>query len=286
MQISSASVNTQTNVATRFVNSENVSRTEIVSLVDGEAVTTTLAIAAGCEVDHASVIKLARTYQSDLQEFGPLGFEIHVAKRAQGGGSPTEYAVLNEQQSTLILTYMRNSSIVREFKKRLVKDFWRLVHAKPNFDYTAALSDPRTLLALLTDNVKKVVALEADNTELSNENLMLEQKVAADAPKTAFFDAVTVTHETYSVAEAAKLIGTGQNRLMAFLRQRRWVTLRKNEPMQGPIESGYLTAKLSTFEHPENGKTTVSTPRVTGKGLTKLQAIWARRDADLLGGLL
>lgn len=278
MNTQSIPVNTPNHVATRFVNSENVSRTEIVSLVDGEAVTTTLAIAAGCEVDHASVIKLARTYQSDLQEFGLLDF-----KSESTGGRPTEFAVLNEQQSTLILTYMRNSSIVREFKKRLVKDFWRLVHAKPTFDYAAALNDPRTLLALLTDNVKKVVALEADNTELSNENLMLEQKVAADAPKTAFFDAVTVTHETYSVAEAAKLIGTGQNRLMAFLRQRRWVTLRKNEPMQGPTESGYLTAKLSTFEHPENGKTTVSTPRVTGKGLTKLQALWARRESDLLG---
>lgn len=273
--------NTPGNFATRFAGSENVSRTEIVSLIDGEAVTTTLAIAAGCEVDHASVIKLARTYQSDLQEFGLLDF-----KSESTGGRPTEFALLNEQQSTLILTYMRNSSIVREFKKRLVKDFWRLVHAKPAFDYAAALSDPRTLLALLTDNVKKVVALEADNSELSHENLMLEQKVAADAPKAAFFDAVTVTHETYSVAEAAKLIGTGQNRLMAFLRQRRWVTLRKNEPMQGPIESGYLTAKLSTFEHPENGKTTVSTPRVTGKGLTKLQALWTRRDSDLLGGAL
>ncbi|MDI2589999.1 phage antirepressor KilAC domain-containing protein [Pseudomonas sp. 681] len=273
--------NTPNHVATRFVNSENVSRTEIVSLVDGEAVTTTLAIAAGCEVDHASVIKLARTYQSDLQEFGLLDF-----KSESTGGRPTEFALLNEQQSTLILTYMRNSAIVREFKKRLVKGFWRLVHAKPAFDYAAALNDPRTLLALLTDNVKKVVALEADNTELSHENLMLEQKVAADAPKTAFFDAVTVTHETYSVAEAAKLIGTGQNRLMAFLRQRRWVTIRKNEPMQSQIESGYLTAKLSTFEHPENGKTIVSTPRVTGKGLTKLQTLWARREADLLGGPL
>lgn len=278
--------NPPANYATRFANNENVSRGLIVSVVDGEAVTTTLAIATGCEVDHASVIKLVRTYQADLEEFGPLGFEIHVAKRMQGGGSPTEYAILNEQQSTLILTYMRNSAIVREFKKSLIKEFWRMAHAKPAFDYAAALNDPRTLLALLTDNVKKVVALEADNTELSHENLMLEQKVSADAPKVGFFDAVTVTHETYSVAEVAKLIGTGQNRLMAFLRQRRWVTLRKNEPMQGPIESGYLTAKLSTFEHPENGKTTVSTARVTGKGLAKLQALWARRDADLLGGAL
>ena len=275
-------VNTPAGVATRFSNFENVSRAEIVSLVDGEAVTTTLAIAAGCEVDHASVIKLVRTYQADMEEFGRVGFEIQTFQTA-GGQQAREIATLNEQQSTLLLTYMRNSVIVRDFKKRLVKEFWRMAHAKPAFDI-ASLNDPKVLLALLTDNVRKVVTLEADNTELSHENLMLEQKVAADAPKTAFFDAVTVTHETYSVAEAAKLIGTGQNRLMAFLRQRRWVTLRKNEPMQGPIESGYLTAKLSTFEHPENGKTTVSTPRVTGKGLTKLQALWARRDADLLGG--
>lgn len=273
-----------TSVATRFQISQNVSRTEIVTLIDGEAVTTTLAISSGCSVDHASVIKLVRTYQADLDEFGLLGFEIQPRPAGQHGGADTEFAILNEQQSTLLLTYMRNSPIVREFKKRLVKEFWSLVHAKPAFDYAAALNDPRTLLVLLTDNVKKVVALEADNSELSHENLMLEQKVAADAPKVGFFDAVTVTHETYSVAEAAKLIGTGQNRLMAFLRQRRWVTLRKNEPMQAPIESGYLTAKLSTFEHPENGTTPVSTPRVTGKGLTKLRALWAARDADLLGG--
>lgn len=155
--------------------------------------------------------------------------------------------------------------------------------AKPAFDI-ASLSDPKLLLALLTDNVRKVVHLEADNTELTNENQLLEQKVCADAPKVEFFNAVTVTHETYSVGEAAKLIGTGQKRLMDFLRQKRWVTLRKNEPMQAPIESGYLTAKLSTFEHPENGKTTVATARVTGKGLTKIRAMWAAREADLLGG--
>ncbi|KOR31050.1 hypothetical protein TI05_13110, partial [Achromatium sp. WMS3] len=43
-------------------------------------------------------------------------------------GSDTEYAELNEQQSTLILTYMRNTLIVRDFKKKLVKAFWELAH--------------------------------------------------------------------------------------------------------------------------------------------------------------
>ncbi|WP_236721921.1 phage antirepressor KilAC domain-containing protein [Pseudomonas frederiksbergensis] len=226
---------------------------------------------------HKHVIRDIREMLAELEKDGPvLG---HVREDKDSRGYTENFHLDRELTETLVTGY---SIPLRHKVIRRLHELEEKV-AKPAFDL-AALSDPRTLLALLTQNVTKVVTLEADNSELSHENLMLEQKVAADAPKVGFFDAVTVTHETYSVAEAAKLIGTGQNRLMAFLRQRRWVTIRKNEPMQGPIESGYLASKLSTFEHPENGKTTVVTPRVTGKGLTKLQAMWSRREADLLGG--
>lgn len=102
----------------------------LVTIKDGNAVTTTLAIAEGTLNDHASVIKLARTYQADLEEFGPVGFEIHVVKRTQGGGTPAEFAVLNEPQATLLLTYMRNTHIVRAFKKKLVREFWVLVQER------------------------------------------------------------------------------------------------------------------------------------------------------------
>ena len=267
------SSNTPNNVATRFLQTQNVSRNETMSsfeLLD-------LVNSARTSFGEGEVRRndFAARCKDELEG---EHYETFVVKNANN----TESEGIRMTKDQCMCVLMRESKAVR--RKVVIR--LNELDAKPAFDYAAALNDPRTLLTLLTDNVKKVVALEADNTELSNENLMLEQKVAADAPKTAFFDAVTVTHETYSVAEAAKLIGTGQNRLMAFLRQRRWVTLRKNEPMQGPIESGYLTAKLSTFEHPENGKTTVSTPRVTGKGLNKLQALWVRRDADLLGGAL
>lgn len=201
-------------------------------------------------------------------------------RREATGGRPVDVYDLIERDTHLVVAGYSD-----EHRAKVIDRWQELEQSRhePAFDM-ARLNDPKVLLALLTDNVRKVVALEADNTELSLENQALEQKVCADAPKVEFFDAVTVTHETYSVAEAAKLIGTGQNRLMAFLRQRRWVTIRKNEPMQTPIERGYLTAKLSTYEHPENGRTTVATARVTGKGLTKLRALWANRDADLIGG--
>jgi len=56
---------------------------------------------------------LVRKYQADFEEFGPCRFEIDVANRVQGGGSAREFAILNEPQSTLLITYMRNSETVR-----------------------------------------------------------------------------------------------------------------------------------------------------------------------------
>lgn len=152
--------------------------------------------------------------------------------------------------------------------------------ARPAFDI-ASLNDPKVLLALLTDNVRKVVALEADNTELSKENHELEVKVEQDAPKVAFHDMVVVSHKTYNAAQAAKVIGTGRTRLLQFMRQKGWVT-RSNEPYQAKIEAGLLDVKLGTFEHPIQGTIPTCSTLITGKGLTKLEALWRERDADLL----
>lgn len=99
---------------------------EIVLLHHNEPMTTSLAIAEGVEMDHASVIKLIRSHVVDLQEFGPCGFEIQMVDRKQGGGRPQEFAFLNEQQSTLLVTFMRNSPIVIEFKKALVRAFFEM----------------------------------------------------------------------------------------------------------------------------------------------------------------
>ncbi|WP_250886148.1 phage antirepressor KilAC domain-containing protein [Pseudomonas brassicacearum] len=152
--------------------------------------------------------------------------------------------------------------------------------AKPAFDI-ASLNDPKILLALLTDNVRKVVTLEADNTELTKENHLLEVKVEQDAPKVAFHDMVTVSHKRYNAAQAAKIIGTGRTRLLQFMRQKGWVT-RTNEPYQAKIEAGLLDVKLGTFEHPIDGTVPTCSTLITGKGLTKLQAMWQSREEDLL----
>ncbi len=76
---------------------------------EGEAFTTSLVIAKGTNVQHKNVLELVRTYLPDLEEFGGVAFQTRLRSHGQRG-SDTEYAELNEQQSTLILTYMLSNN--------------------------------------------------------------------------------------------------------------------------------------------------------------------------------
>lgn len=69
--------------------------------VNGEALASSEIIARGVGLPHKSVIQLIRARKSDFEHFGPLAFEMRVVKRSQGGGSPTEYSMLNEHQAIL-----------------------------------------------------------------------------------------------------------------------------------------------------------------------------------------
>jgi phage regulator Rha-like protein len=83
--------------------------------------TTTLTVAEGVGLEHKRVIELVRRYRPDFEEFGTLPFQ--TAKNRGSQGRPTEYAELNEDQATYLITLFRNTDIVRGFKIRLVKAF-------------------------------------------------------------------------------------------------------------------------------------------------------------------
>lgn len=61
--------------------------------------------------------------------FGPLNFESRVGDRKQGGGKPIEFAELNEDQATYLMTLFRNTEIVRAFKIKLVKAFRKAINS-------------------------------------------------------------------------------------------------------------------------------------------------------------
>lgn len=107
----------------------------LVELRNGEPMTTSLAIAEGVEMEHKSVLQLLRKYLGELQTLGEVAFQTGLVGGACGNsafemrnskGRPTEFAWLNEQQATFLLTLMRNSEIVVRFKLALVRAFFEL----------------------------------------------------------------------------------------------------------------------------------------------------------------
>lgn len=108
---------------------KNTAKIESIVLVHhGQPFTNTLAIAVGVGLEHQFVIRLVRKYKTDFEEFGPLNFESRVGDRKQGGGKPIEFAELNEDQATYLITLFKNTETVRAFKIKLVKAFRKAIN--------------------------------------------------------------------------------------------------------------------------------------------------------------
>ncbi|MGI0115220.1 BRO family protein [Zooshikella sp. RANM57] len=101
-----------------------------------------------------------------------------------------------------------------------------------------------------------------------------DEEIAMLTPKAKFHDQVIQSEDSLTIAEAAKILDTGRNRLMQFLRHHSWIN-RFNEPYQAKIESGDMDLKLSQFEHPRQGVKDRITPLITGRGLVKLKRMRA-----------
>ena len=89
---------------------------------------TTSDIIADCAGVHKQTVsRLVRKHQSDLEEFGLVGFEIRAVKREGERGLKHEKLWhFNEQQATLFITYLQNTEPVRQFKKDLVREFFAM----------------------------------------------------------------------------------------------------------------------------------------------------------------
>lgn len=68
---------------------------------------------------HQSLFELVKNYQADFEELGLLRFQTGKAN----GGRPEKFALLNEGQSYLALSFSKNTAKVRQLKVKLVKAF-------------------------------------------------------------------------------------------------------------------------------------------------------------------
>jgi len=97
----------------------------LVTAVDGEARASSEVIARGVKVQHKNLLGLIRRHSASLEGFGRVQFETRPLQ-TRGGIQHREVALLNEHQAALIISFMRNSPEVIDFKVRLIREFFRM----------------------------------------------------------------------------------------------------------------------------------------------------------------
>ncbi len=96
---------------------------------NGLPLTTSLIIAEALERKHKFIIELIRNHEDDLNSVaGRVTFQTAPFETA-GGTQNREIAFLNEQQTTLLITFMTNTPKVVKFKIALVKAFYEMRQA-------------------------------------------------------------------------------------------------------------------------------------------------------------
>lgn len=113
--------------------------------------TTSEVIAECAGVKRDTVQKLIQRHGKDLREFGRVGFEIRTLQ-TRGGQQMAKIYHLNEQQATLLLTFLRNTPVVIEFKKELVRQFFAM--RKELMNIKAIKAERKPLRTSMTDAIK------------------------------------------------------------------------------------------------------------------------------------
>ena len=121
---------------------------------DDEPFTTDEIIASCAQVQRKVVSNLIRRYKTDLENFGVLRFKNAKPTAGSDGGRPQKLYHLNEQQATLLITYLRNTEPVKAFKKALVREFYAMRAEIARFKALRTEGKPqrRSLTDMIRDN--------------------------------------------------------------------------------------------------------------------------------------
>lgn len=216
--------------------------------------TTSEAIAEGAGIQHKNTLELIERSQSDLEEFGQVAFET----RPGYNNAKVRVAKLNEQQATLLLTFLRNTDQVRTFKKSLVKAF---------YDMAAKLNRP------LTIEEKSLQVIGELQQIVSDQRKAVEEM----APKAEAYEHFMEADGTYSVGAVGKMFGLSQQKLYDLLRNES-ILIPKGHMRNTPYKPHEKHFRVTSYEYQrKDGTRGVSyTTRVQPHGVD-----FIRRKLDL-----
>lgn len=128
---------------------------------------------------------------------------------------------------------------------------------------------------LVPKSLPEALRLAADQAERLEAQ---KAQIAVLAPKAEFHDRVTEAVNCQTIAEVAKVLGTGQNRMFAWLREQ-GILMSSNMPYQRFIDEGYFRIVEGQYTDRRRESHTYTRTLVTGKGFAYIQKRYGEERA-------
>jgi len=96
----------------------------VIQHMDNDLVIGTWNLCRGFEVEHRALKNLVVKYKTEFEEMGIVTSET-LKSNSKNVGRKVEEFLLNEPQATYLTTLLTNNAVVRKFKLKLTKDFFR-----------------------------------------------------------------------------------------------------------------------------------------------------------------
>lgn len=155
------------------------------------------------------------------------------------------------------LIFASRKDEAKAFKRWITKEVIPAIRKTGGYSMSQAL--PKTFaesLRMLADAEERKAVLEIENAEMK--------------PKAEFFDAVTAAITEIPLADAAKLLGTGQKRMMKAMRELS-ILRGNNTPYQRYVDAGYFRVIVCPYQRSDGSEHVSLTTRVLPKGLDFLR---------------
>jgi len=187
-----------------------------------------------------------------------VDFSTELLKTPSGGRPKTEYFLSMGMAKEIAM-------VENNERGRRVRHYF--IEAEKRSREATRFQIPKTYAEAL-----HLAANQADQIETQ------KATIAQLEPKAAFHDQVADTTNCIDIARFAKLLGTGEIRFFAWLRNE-GILMANNVPYQRYIDEGYFKVREKTYspknvDNPERMSYTQTA--VTGKGQTYLQKRWAK----------
>ncbi len=211
---------------------------------------------------HKATLQLIRKHQSKIELFGRVEFEMRPLE-TNGGVQETTICYLNENQAIFVGTLSKNTEKAVQYKAVLTQAF-------SNYKNQIQPSVPKefSLDQLLEQNQNWII-------KLSKKVETLETKIEEDKPAVQFVNQVNNAINSITVADFAKILGTGEIRLYSWLRENGYLQTRpKNRPYQKFIDidkTPIFRVIEKTYKDQSTGESkTYFQTLINGKGQTYL----------------